>query len=316
MRQSRRENRLLEWALVVSLLVHLLGWAGYELGRKRGWWDHAPLLAWLHRPPTVMPKQTPPTQPTEPQLQFIQVAENDPEPPAQPKFYSDKNSHAANTEAEQEQNTPKLNGRQRDVPDTQTARRTQLTKTTSPTESQPEQAQTQPAQPQPTLKPGQLDSGTPQEAQLQPEPPHPSRPRTLKEALAQQPSQIAGVQMQQAGGVHRVALLPTFDAKATLFGDYDARFTQAIQQKWDDLLQAQNFNGECSGHVTLHFYLNDDGTITDITMVEHTVDMLYAYLCQRALTEPAPYAKWPEAMRQEIGGTKREMTFTFYYYDN
>ena len=105
-----------------------------------------------------------------------------------------------------------------------------------------------------------------------------------------------------------------FDAKATLFGDYDAQFTQAVQQKWYDLIDAQNFSGDCVGRVTLHFNLNFDGTITEIKMEDHTVAMMWAYLCQRALTEPAPFAKWPEEMRREIGGNTREMTFTFYYY--
>ena len=49
-------------------------------------------------------------------------------------------------------------------------------------------------------------------------------------------------------------------------------------------------------------------------MADRSVDMHYAYLCQEALTEPAPFEKWPEEMRREIGGNHRDMTFTFYYY--
>jgi len=327
LRHGRRENRRLLWALALSLLAHAAVWGGYELGHRQGWWVRPPLLTRLFRP--LLPKPlTPPKIPakpleTEPQLAFVQVAEPDPVAPEKPKFYSNNNAHAANTEADKNTDTPKLNGKQNDAPQLDTSRKTQLARTQpqpaappTPEQVQPKPAQPQPVQPQPMVKRGDLNQGNPQEAQQQPQPETPQttppRPRTLKQYAEQ--NHLAGVEMHQEGGVHRVALLPSFDAKATLFGDYDAQFTQAVQQKWYDLIDAQNFSGDCVGKVTLHFNLNYDGTITEIKMEDHTVDMMWAYLCQRALTEPAPFAKWPEEMRREIGGNTREMTFTFYYY--
>ena len=286
-----------------------------------------PLLNWLLRPllPKPLTPPHPPAKPleTEPQLAFVQVAEDDPVAPEKPKFYSNKNAHAANTEADQNTDAPKLTGKQNDAPQLDTSHKTQLAKTQpqpsappTPAQPQPQPAQPQPVQPQPMVKRGDLNRGNPQEAQQQPQPVTPQtappRPRTLKQYAEQ--NHLAGVEMQQEGGVRRVAILPSFDAKATLFGDYDAQFTQAVQQKWYDLIDAQNFSGDCVGKVTLHFNLNYDGTITEIKMEDHTVAMMWAYLCQRALTEPAPFAKWPEEMRREIGGNKREMTFTFFYY--
>jgi len=120
--------------------------------------------------------------------------------------------------------------------------------------------------------------------------------------------------MHQDGGAHREAILPSFDAQATPFGDYDAKFVQAVTQKWYDLLDSQSFARDRSGRVTLHFNLNYDGSITEVTQLDNTVGPLYGYLCQQALTAPAPYAKWPEEMRRLIGGNVREMTFTFFYY--
>ena len=329
LRSGRRENRWLLWALALSLLVHAAAWGGYELGHKQGWWVRPPLLTWLFR--SLLPKPLAPPPPrakpleTEPQLAFVQVAEDDPAAPEKPKFYSNRNAHAANTEPEKNTDTPKLNGKQNDAPQLDTSRHTQLAKTQpqpeappTPAQPQPQPAQPQPVQPQPMIKRGDMAQGNPQEAQPQPKPETPQtappRPRTLNQAHAQDPTHVAGVEMHQEGGVPRVALLPSFDAKATLFGDYDAQFTQAVQQKWYDLIDAQNFSGDCVGKVTLHFNLNYDGTITEIKMEDHTVAMMWAYLCQRALTEPAPFAKWPEEMRREIGGNTREMTFTFYYY--
>ena len=316
LRAGRRENRWLAWALALSLAVHLLGWGAYELERRTGWLEHWPLFARLqHLLKPVLPPPPQPPPETEPQLAFVQVAESDPIPPTKPKFYSNNNSHAANPDADQNLDTPKLNGRQTDVPLTETARRTQLAKAQPQPEARPTTEQSRPVQPRPALKAGELDTGRPQDQpqQSQPQQPaHPPRPRTLKEAYAQ--NHISGVEMRQEGGTHRLAVLPSFDAKATLFGDYDAQFTQAVQQKWDDLLDGENFSGDCTGRVTLHFHLNYDGTITDVSMADRSVDMHYAYLCQEALTEPAPFEKWPEEMRREIGGNHRDMTFTFFYY--
>ncbi len=317
LRHGRRENRRLFWALVLSLSVHLLGWSAYELNLRTGWFERWPVFAQLHQllKRVQPPPPPPPREQTEPQLAFVQVPEADPVAPAKPRFYSNNNSHAANPDADQNLDNPKINGRQTDVPQTETAHRTQLAKAQPQPAAQPTPEQPRPAQPRATLKAGDLDTGKPQEAQPQqqePQPARPPRPRTLKEAYAQ--NHIAGVEMHQEGGVSRHASLASFDAKATLFGDYDAGFTQAVQQKWYDLLDSQNFAGDCTGRVTLHFHLNYDGTITDVSMVDRTVDMHYAYLCQQALTEPAPFAKWPEEMRREIGGNSRDMTFTFFYY--
>ena len=79
-------------------------------------------------------------------------------------------------------------------------------------------------------------------------------------------------------------------------------------------LRFLGFARDRSGRVTLHFNLNYDGSITEVTQLDNTVGPLYGYLCQQALTAPAPYAKWPEEMRRLIGGNVREMTFTFFYY--
>ncbi|HTQ52536.1 MAG TPA: hypothetical protein VMJ12_17650, partial [Candidatus Acidoferrales bacterium] len=38
-RITRFDLKRLTWAIVVSLLIHLLGWGGYELGKKTGLWQ-------------------------------------------------------------------------------------------------------------------------------------------------------------------------------------------------------------------------------------------------------------------------------------
>jgi hypothetical protein len=60
--------------------------------------------------------------------------------------------------------------------------------------------------------------------------------------------------------------------------------------------------------------LNYDGTITDMSVLQNTVGDLLGYVCQKAVTDPAPFALWPSEMRRDIGKNYREITFTFYYY--
>jgi hypothetical protein len=314
LRRGRPDNRRLLWALVLSLVLHLLCWGGYELGLRTGWWEQLRKWSLLHRlakPPQPVPP--PPVVAQEPQLSFLQVAESDPAPPQKPKFYSNNNSHAANPDQNKNLDTPKIDGKQTETPRTETAQRTKITKAPQ-AEAEPPQQQSQPTPPHAAPTPGDTAQSKPQDAEPQPEAPHPPRPRTIKEAKAQQPNQIQGLAMHQEGGTHRIALRPSFDAQETIFGDYDAQFTQAVEQKWDDLLDSQHFADDRTGHVVLRFHENYDGTVTEVTTLENTVGPVYGYLCMRALTEPAPFARWPEEMRREIGGNFREMTFTFTYY--
>jgi hypothetical protein len=64
--------------------------------------------------------------------------------------------------------------------------------------------------------------------------------------------------------------------------------------------------------VVLQFQLTYDGRITDMHIAQSTVGETLAYVCQLAVTDPAPYEKWPMDMRREIGDT-RNIQFTFYY---
>jgi len=66
--------------------------------------------------------------------------------------------------------------------------------------------------------------------------------------------------------------------------------------------------------VTLRFHLNYDGSIADMKVLENTVGDVLGYVCQKAVTDPAPFSPWPGEMRRLIGENYREITFTFYYY--
>jgi hypothetical protein len=310
-RLNRFEMKRLALALALSLAAHFLVWGGYEFGKKSGWWQRLHWPAALHLAAKKTPP--PPLPETEPTM-FLDVNPDQvsPDAPKDAKYYSAKNSRAANPDAEKDLNQPKLDGKQSDVPQTRDTPRTPTVKPQPAPAPQPPQKEVQPAPPKPVEQLGDLKL-----AMLDPAPEKkeaPEKPRTLKEARTQLSQLKPSMAMHQDGGTQRRALVPSFDSKATPFGEYDARIVQAISQRWYDLLDSQNFAQDRTGKVTLRFRLNYDGTISEMTVLQNTVGDLLGYVCQEAVTDPAPYETWPSDMRRMIGANFREITFTFYYY--
>jgi hypothetical protein len=237
-----------------------------------------------------------------------------PEPPKNTPYYSSQNSKAANPDADKDTDVPKISGEQEHVAKAEDAPRkfTPLQPSPAPAtpdkeEQPPEQAKPkQPigdlamAKPEPILHP---DTGTAQQ----------TRPRTLVEAkMRQQNNLMPGPKMKQDGGVRRHLEISAFDAKATPFGEYDRAFIEAVEQRWFSLLDSQQFALDRTGKVVLQFRLNYDGRITEMSIAQSTVGDTLAYVCQLAVTDPAPYEHWPSDMRRMFGDS-RNVQFTFYY---
>lgn len=314
LRLSRLEKKRLLWALVLSLLAHFLVWGGYELGKKAGLWQR---LHWPEKLHLAQKKAPPPLVKESEPTMFLDVDPDQvsPDAPKDAKYYSAKNTRAANPDADKDLNQPKLTGKQPDVPKVRDTPRTPVTKpqpTPAPPAPQTPQKDQQNAPPKPTEQPGETKLA---KLDMSPEKKEtPEKPRTLKEARAQSQMLRPSMTMQQEGGVTRRALLPSFDSKSTAFGEYDAKIVEAISQRWYDLLDSQKFAQDRSGKVTLRFHLNSNGTITDVTVLQSTVGDLLSYVCQSAVTDPAPFEAWPSDMRRQIGANFRELQFTFYYY--
>jgi outer membrane biosynthesis protein TonB len=273
------------------------------------------------------PRVNPQTVPQEVQLTFVEVdpATATPEAPKNAKYYSSKNSLAANPNPTVETQQPKIDGTQTHVAKTETTPRTKQfpLQPSAPKAPQDKQAADE-AQPKPKggAKPGDLAFAKPDpkptdgksESDKGDAPsiePH-KRWRTLAEAEMHQ-SPLVGEKMKQDGGVKRSHVQPSFDTKATAFGAYDAQIIAAIQRRWDDLLSNPNITAVRTGMVRVEFRLNYDGRVTDMRVIESTVDDMFSYLCQRAITEPAPFERWPSDMRRLIGADSRVVQFTFFY---
>jgi hypothetical protein len=311
LRFSRLEKERLLLALVVSLCLHLGVWGGYAIGKQTGFWKkiHGPVAQPSFPAPKPVGQKIPPPI-------FLDVAEESAEPPKQARYYSERNSRAANPDADHQSNQPKITGRQTDMARLQDSDRLVKAKPTPPAPVPQKPAEPKPARVNPanTLMPGGLEKAKPEDsAKPDEQPQQQQRPRTIREALAQRSSPLPGQKMQQNGGVprHGKALM---DAIATPFGQYDRALIEAVQQRWDDLLDSQKFALDRRGKVTVTFHLNSDGSVTESKISSNSVGDLLGYVCQEAIEQAAPFGQWPGDMRRMIGANFREITFTFFYY--
>jgi len=313
LRPGRLATSPLVVALLISLLLHLGGWTGYEIGKKFGWWKKLADISLVKKALKNHPAQLVKKDDDEPPLIFVEVSHPAAEPPKQAKYYSNKSSQAANPDADQDSNQPKINGTQTVMPKTEDVPKLSNLHPSAPKEAQ-NPAPPKPVQPVDLMSLGDLKLDKPKE----PNPASPTnapteRPRTLAEARKQQQQQLPGQQMKQNGGVH-TRLQSSLDVKSTAFGDYDLAIIRAVQQRWDDLRESHNFSDDRAGRTVVHFKLQPDGTITEVEMLDNSVGQLLGYVCEEAIEEAAPFGKWPDDMRREIGANYRDITFTFYYY--
>lgn len=325
--RSRPVDNFVLRALILSVIFHSTLGGGFELAKHMGWLKKDFTPAWLARATQAMltlkkPQPVVPKPQQEPPMMFVEV---DPqvstkEAPDKAKFYSSKNSKAANKDRDDDATVPDIAGSQ-----------TKIAKTEDVSPAKPVPLQPSAPKPIPDLekarenvpKPkggppiGDLAYAKPadqpdeKEGQKDNTPPVRRPPRTLAEAKMLQ--ELAGRKMKQEGGVKRRLTLDSLDAMATPFGEYDRELIEAIQNRWYDLLDSKNFSRDRTGSVTLEFVLNSDGRITDMRVAENHVDELLCYVCQRAVLDPAPYAPWPPDMRRIINGDRREVRFVFYY---
>jgi len=344
-------------AVAISLLLHFAGIGGVELGHELGWWNRSFVTALIksdvvqemvktaeqrtEQQRQLLQQQPPP----EAELVFVDVdpSQAAPEPPPDAKYYSAKNTVAANRTKDEEKEAPKLEGTQEKVPKTVDTVRPdpKAAQPTPPPEKTPPKAEPlqptpkppelQPVkQPEPPVreapKPEPMEKGETllakveprEDPRSQPQPNNPPaeepkrrRPSNLSEARAQK-GILEGPRLRQKGGVGRIGT-EGLDVKATPFGTYDAMFIEAVQSRWFSLLDERDFVGNQSGRVVVEFRLHQDGKITHLNIVAATVGEMLSWFCQRAILDPAPYQKFPPDLRRAMDKDYREIRFTFYY---
>jgi hypothetical protein len=323
LRLEQAESSRLTWAFALSLALHMSVGGIYYAGNEYGWWKNLHWPEWLKSAKMLTellqkPQPPPEERQIEVPLVFVEVTpvQATTEVPKETKYYSDKNSIAANPEPK-DADVPKIDGKQTDMVKTEDVPRQKvfpLNPTPPPAEiDKDEHPETKP---KPTFTPGDLALAKPEDKERKnDEQADQVRPRTLKEARALLPagSQLPGPKMKQKGGVRNQGN-HALDVQKSEFGDYDWKLIRAVQNCWDSLLESRQFAGEQTGKVTIRFRLNSDGTVSQVNETQSTVDSVLSLLCRMAIEHPAPYEPWPNDMRHKIGENYRELTFTFYYY--
>ena len=319
LRFERVEFSRLGWAFAVSLALHLACWGIYSGGKKLGVWEKMHLPAWVQRLTQPLAKilKTEPKplfQEQEPPLMFVNVnpVTATPEPPEKAKFYSNRNSKAANPDPANE-NDPKLSGAQEFVPETETTPKNSFDRLRPVAPEATPQTPEGP-KPKPKQSPGDLALAKPEtNPNTEDKEPQKERPRRLSQVdpskLNRPPSQM----MKQKGGVRAQLDAPSLDTKSTVTGNYDWLFIQAVKSRWLDLLAERDYQA-ADGYVRLRFKLHYDGRITDMSVQENKVSETLCLLCQKAVLDPAPFDKWTTEMRRTIANEYRDITFTFIYY--
>jgi hypothetical protein len=318
---GQADSSRLVWAFVVSMLLHLFIFGGYYTGKKYNIWQNLHWPSWLQPIERLaeMLKKKPPPQPQQPQdipLMFVNTspAQATPEPPKDANFYSDKNTQAANVNADQDTGVPKITGKQTEIVKTEDVPIEKFAPLQPSKPAQPTQQEQTEVKAKPTLAPGDLTLAKPDPnpKKDEGEAPRP-RPRRLAEVQTKpQDNRLPGEMMKQEGGVKRHLEIASLDAKATPFGAYDAALVEAIAQCWYGLLSAQEYASDYRGRVVLQFHLHADGRVSDVTVTENTAGTVPGYICQTAIDKPNPYAQFPPDMRRLVGET-RSIQFTFYY---
>lgn len=264
------------------------------------------------------PQSAPEERQIEVPLVFVEVTPEQAtsEAPEKTKFYSNKSSVAANPKPS-DSDVPKIDGKQTEMVKTEDVPRQKAfpLNPTPPPEEKAKEEQPE-AKLKPTFTPGDLALAKPEEMERKSDgQADQARPRTIKEAMARLPSgsQLPGPKMKLNGGARNQSN-HALDVQKSPFGDYDWKLISAVQNCWDSLLESRHFAGEQTGKVTIRFHLNSDGTISQVSETQSTVDSVLSLLCRMAIEHPAPYEPWPNDMRHKIGESYRELTFTFYYY--
>lgn len=297
-------------ALALSVAIHLALFGALDLGRRL----HLHLPEWLKsvlnfrvqaaqlKPPSAAEQQ-------EPTLTFVEVDPSlaTPEAPKDTHHYSAFNAEASNPDISAEEKV-KMDGAQDKVPKVVDTLHPAPAPPATPMLPEPKPVEI-PREKPPATAPGDLALAKPAEKETKEEE-KPRRPRTLVEAQTQK-GLIPGQKMKQDGGVRRHGQV-SLDAKATPFGAYDAAMIDAIARRWYAILDSTPTPTR-PGKVVIQFRQFSDGRVTDLKVIESEVGELLAFYCQKAITDPSPFEKWPPDMRRSSAREFRDIIFTFYY---
>ena len=108
-----------------------------------------------------------------------------------------------------------------------------------------------------------------------------------------------------------VRLIPSLGIKESQFGAYYKALLRAVEGRWVSLLEQGDSGQQKAGAVVLEFKLHQDGRVTDMKVLDSTVNKPLCLICEKSVLDPCPFAPWPNAMQQSIGAEPCTLTLAF-----
>jgi hypothetical protein len=102
-------------------------------------------------------------------------------------------------------------------------------------------------------------------------------------------------------------------AEIANFDSYDLQFLKTVEARWLDLLAQWRYTRLRTGKVIVRFHLHSDGRITGLDRLNNQVGETQGLVCQKAVLDPAPYARRPQASGAPEHPDPREFLLTFSY---
>jgi hypothetical protein len=301
-------------ALAISLMIHLVFFATWKTGLISAIVPARRSQIPLRRPqasePPVLVVQQPPVQN---RLAFSEV---DPQlevktEPKDARFFAAVNTEASSRIPKAGTDLPNIHGKDEKVVKTTPTKLEERQPSKPELKSESKTVENPPMEKPPVgdlalRKP--LPDATDAAKQKTIEEPGQQHRRPL--TLAQADSGSQGVQSKMEGGA-KMEGLESLAAKGRIAGRYFPQMFDAIGHHWRSF--DSRFSPLAPGRVILGFQLHHDGRISDMTVLKTTVGEVPTLICQKAVLDPAPYPKWENEMRRELGSDQQNITIEFSY---
>lgn len=93
--------------------------------------------------------------------------------------------------------------------------------------------------------------------------------------------------------------------------EYDKKMTDRIYERWRKENRDRKVAGK--GVVTIGFRLGADGNVSDVHIIETSLQGAAVSACEGAVTMSAPFDPWPEDIHRLLEGKPREVLLNFQY---
>ncbi len=138
----------------------------------------------------------------------------------------------------------------------------------------------------------------------------PKRPRPRPQVVRQQQVRPA-ILSENKIGTSNVGVI-AHNALMTTYGQYLQRMIEAVQIRWEEILENLRANPTIGSSVVVKFVMNSDGNIVSVGVEQSSAPETATRACVSAITDRMPYGAWTDDMKA-ILGDKQEMVFSFHY---